>query len=467
MERAGRIFQLRITLVGSEPAIWRRVLVPDEFTLGDFHLVIQAAMGWEDCHLHGFQYGKRLFGPAGPGAFEGEENEDEILLLDLLKRRGARLQYDYDFGDNWTHDVVLEKVLGADPELFVPACTAGEGACPPEDVGGIARYNWLVHALSVPESLDDDGPEDELLDWVGEDFDPGLFDIDEVNRRLRHMMMAQEEDTDSEAEEDDLVEDEVPLIDYDATRGPTSEQWLDLDEVEKVLAVEDYHRAQSAELEPEGLRMHAIIHSVIEEQIAWAEPPAVGITLERLMREGLDRHEAIHAIGSVLLDTILDVASNGREPDEEQYARGVTELTAKAWQASRQPEPSREASKKAKKGRKADGKRKVNGKKKADEKKKAEAKKKADEKKTRKKTDGKKKADVKKKVEAKRKANGKKKVEAKKKADEKKKADTKKKTNGKKKAEAKKKADEKKTRKKTDGKKTNGRGRQKKKTLPN
>ena len=178
------IYQIKVTLLGTSPPIWRRLLVPAGVTLEQLHDVLQAAMGWEDCHMHEFSKGDRRLGPPNPGDrlmwAPDVEDEGTVSLFSVLGRVGAKMLYTYDFGDDWEHGIVLEKRLALDPDLSYPVCTGGQRACPPEDCGGIWGFHDLLNAISDPNHEQ----HEELLDWVGEEFDPQAFSVDEVNRRL-------------------------------------------------------------------------------------------------------------------------------------------------------------------------------------------------------------------------------------------------------------------------------------------
>jgi hypothetical protein len=178
------IYQLKVTLLGTKPPIWRRLLVPADLTLAQLHDVLQAAMGWQDCHLHEFSVGGRHFGRPDPEdrlmGMPPVENERTVRLSRVLTRVGAKAIYTYDFGDSWEHGIVLEKRLGYDPTIAYPLCTGGKLACPPEDCGGIGGFYHLLDVLSDPTHEE----HDELHDWVGDDYDPEAFSIDHVNRIL-------------------------------------------------------------------------------------------------------------------------------------------------------------------------------------------------------------------------------------------------------------------------------------------
>lgn len=175
---AQEIYQLKITLKGSKPPIWRRVQVRSEITLAQLHEVIQIAMGWTDSHLHQFI----VHGPAyGRPDVEGLEVNDE-KKAPLWRLVGLRdtFVYEYDFGDGWEHEIVVEKVLPVGEGVLYPRCLAGKRACPPEDVGGIWGYGNFLIVINNPRH-----PEHrERLEWVGGAFDPTAFNLADVNRHL-------------------------------------------------------------------------------------------------------------------------------------------------------------------------------------------------------------------------------------------------------------------------------------------
>lgn len=180
------IYQLKVTLLGTNPPIWRRLLVPADMTLAQLHDVLQVTMGWEDGHMHEFSSGQRRFGRPDPEdrlmRLPSAENERAVRLSGILVRVGSKAIYTYDFGDSWEHSIILEKRLPVDPNAVYPVCTDGQLACPPEDCGGIPGFYDLVEALSDPNHE----RHEEMLDWIGE-FDPQAFSVDQVNRMLAPM----------------------------------------------------------------------------------------------------------------------------------------------------------------------------------------------------------------------------------------------------------------------------------------
>lgn len=180
LARAGATaYRLKITLAGSEPPIWRQVLVPGDVNLAGLHQVIQYVMGWSDSHLHMFHAGKLHFGPRTPGRDE-VRNERQVILRDIAPRAGAKFFYEYDMGDSWVHEIKVEKITRLESGFQKPECLAGARACPPEDCGGIYGYEELLEALRDPRHRN----HAELAEWAGEDFDPEVFNVAQANRDM-------------------------------------------------------------------------------------------------------------------------------------------------------------------------------------------------------------------------------------------------------------------------------------------
>jgi len=178
--KAQAVYELKVTLGGIDPPIWRRFRVPCQITLADLHLVLQAVMGWENDHLYEFEVGARRIGEPSRDDDDGTEDAGRIQLRDVAARRGARLTYLYDFGDNWRHQLIVDKTACSDAEPGKAVCIAGERACPPEDCGGIRGYAELLDALD--DSAKPDSEERvEWLEGVHGGFDPEQFELDAIN----------------------------------------------------------------------------------------------------------------------------------------------------------------------------------------------------------------------------------------------------------------------------------------------
>jgi len=174
-----KAYQLKVTLRGTRPPIWRRLEVKSDTKLSTLHQILQVVMGWTDSHLHQFIAKGKYYGTPDPDFFVDRENERKVRLDQVLKKPKDRMVYEYDFGDSWEHEVVVEKVVPAEAGRGrYPLVTAGKRACPPEDCGGIPGYYRLLEVLGNPRH-----PEhQEMLEWCGEEYDPEGFDRQEVNR---------------------------------------------------------------------------------------------------------------------------------------------------------------------------------------------------------------------------------------------------------------------------------------------
>ncbi|HEY7254529.1 MAG TPA: plasmid pRiA4b ORF-3 family protein [Methylomirabilota bacterium] len=181
---AAPIYQLKVTLADIEPPIWRRITVRGDLPLDRLHAVFQKAMGWQSSHLHEWIVGGRRYGEPVPDEPHYEvEDESQMTLREAAPIEGTRLEYLYDLGDSWTHDVVVEQISPPDPAALSARCLAGERTCPPEDCGGVPGYQDFLEAIRNPRH-----PEhNDLLAWAGGRLDPEAFDLAAVNRKLRRL----------------------------------------------------------------------------------------------------------------------------------------------------------------------------------------------------------------------------------------------------------------------------------------
>lgn len=175
-----KAYQLKITLSDLHPPIWRRVLVPEQFTLSDLHKVIQEAFGWEDYHLHAFEIHGVAFGEPDPEGFTEYQSERKPLGKLGLKPR-QKFRYEYDFGDSWIHEIAVEKVQVLEQALVIPVCLAGERACPPEDSGGPWGFQDILDATRNPDHPD----HEEFNSYLDPSWDPEAFSLEAINILLR------------------------------------------------------------------------------------------------------------------------------------------------------------------------------------------------------------------------------------------------------------------------------------------
>ncbi len=173
------IVQIKVKLLGvAKPPVWRRVQLRADTSLDQLHDILQAALGWENYHMHVFSFGEQEFGVPDP---ELSFNDERQVTLGELTDIGARFLYTYDFGDDWQHEITVEKLLDPDPDpgAHYPALVAAKGACPPEDCGGPWGYANLREILADP-SHDE---HQDMLEWLGledaTEFDPLTIPSDE------------------------------------------------------------------------------------------------------------------------------------------------------------------------------------------------------------------------------------------------------------------------------------------------
>ncbi|MGP7815157.1 plasmid pRiA4b ORF-3 family protein [Glutamicibacter soli] len=181
----GKVLQLKLGLRDTKPPIWRRVLVPMDLHLGDLHDIIQAAFDWDNTHLHIFRTG--LYDGTSYGAdipeLEVDVDETAALVSEVLKAEKDRLEYSYDFGDDWRVRIDVEKVLDGDGE-FLPRCTGGRRFSPLENSGGTEGWDAkmdIIRDAGHPEH-------EEVQEWLADTYfeipDPAEFTIESVNERL-------------------------------------------------------------------------------------------------------------------------------------------------------------------------------------------------------------------------------------------------------------------------------------------
>lgn len=179
-----RVYQLKITIKDIRPPIWRRLRVPGNVTFLRLHEIIQDAFGWTDSHLHEFLIDGVEYGdPVNYADFEPSfkyYNEERSVLERVVRSSKKRFRYSYDFGDDWRHEILVEKIEDAAPGETKPVCIAGRRRCPPEDCGGPWGYANSLAALRDPNHEE----HAEMLDWIGPGFDPEYFDLDDTNQAL-------------------------------------------------------------------------------------------------------------------------------------------------------------------------------------------------------------------------------------------------------------------------------------------
>jgi hypothetical protein len=175
-----RAYQLKVTLRGIRPPIWRRIQVAGDTDLQHLHEILQTVMGWYGGHLHEFDVFGTPYGDLSQSTGAEVLDERKFTLGKLITGEKERFQYLYDFGDGWEHEILVEKILPLEQGIHYPVCVTGKRACPPEDCGGVPGYGLLLEILKDPSH-----PEhEEMFEWLPGDFDSEKFDIEWVNSRL-------------------------------------------------------------------------------------------------------------------------------------------------------------------------------------------------------------------------------------------------------------------------------------------
>ncbi|ELR71515.1 hypothetical protein C900_02578 [Fulvivirga imtechensis AK7] len=274
------IYQFHIELRDSDPKIWRRIQVTADATFEELHDIIQLAMGWESDHLYEFTVGNTKVYDFQDAIDEGnnplERDSMDTLLDELVTKEKSRFIYVYDFGDHWEHVIRLEKVLSKEKDQPLPVCIEGEGACPPEDSGGILAYREMISILA-----DRGHPEyDYVMEWLGEDWNSEFFDCNRANSLLQ--------DYAEQCEEiyDEASEIFANLSENEPDNYPDEGFENEYDELSKYSCPEDVLRSE-------------YIREDMEDWlgIALEEPKSVEFrTSERLCGLGFDKKEANNMI---------------------------------------------------------------------------------------------------------------------------------------------------------------------------
>ncbi len=185
MDSKKLVYQFKVSLKGVKPAVWRRIEVPASYSFWDLHVAIQDSIGWLDYHLHKFS----VLNPETEiieeiGIPDDDPFEDdpvclpgwELPISDYFKRPCGRANYEYDFGDGWEHEIILERIIPREPRIKYPKCTGGERACPPEDCGGIGGYEDMLEILGDPSHEEHES----MMEWIGGKYDPDAFEPKKV-----------------------------------------------------------------------------------------------------------------------------------------------------------------------------------------------------------------------------------------------------------------------------------------------
>jgi Plasmid pRiA4b ORF-3-like protein len=178
------IIQLKITLQWTKPPIWRRVLVDKKTTFFKLHHIIQISMGWDNYHLYEFNINKNRIGEPNEEFDYYDDSKvvdaSTVTLDSIINDTKEKFEYEYDFGDGWRHQIVVEKFLSRDSSTSYPICIDGKLNCPPEDCGGVGGFYQLLDTIE-----DKKHPErEEMLEWLGGHYEAEHFDKNEINQEL-------------------------------------------------------------------------------------------------------------------------------------------------------------------------------------------------------------------------------------------------------------------------------------------
>jgi hypothetical protein len=181
-----RIYQIKISLKEVKPSIWRRFQVPDNISLYKLHKIIQVLMAWDDYHLFEFKINDIPYGIPDKDGFDDVKNAKRYKLNKVLQDV-KKAHYAYDFGDGWEIGLHVEKIIASETEMKHPVCLNGKRSAPPEDCGGPWGYENYLKILETPPDENEDDEIKERREWIGEDFDPEYFNLEEINQELKRI----------------------------------------------------------------------------------------------------------------------------------------------------------------------------------------------------------------------------------------------------------------------------------------
>jgi Plasmid pRiA4b ORF-3-like protein len=176
------IARLKVEIEEVEPAVIRHVEVPLDTRLDKLNVILQVAIGWQNCHPFEFRHGDTVYGLVSSQNEVNPLPAEKATLADLA-RLGSIFDYDYVFGDDWQHTLTIEAVAPAEPGATYPRLVAAEGRCPPADIGGPEGYETYLRALANPEHLHHEG----MVEWDDPDFDPHRVDTAALRRNLANL----------------------------------------------------------------------------------------------------------------------------------------------------------------------------------------------------------------------------------------------------------------------------------------
>lgn len=188
LKNLDKIYQIKVGLLEVNPLIWRRFLILANITLHRLHLVLQNVMGWQNYHLYRFKIGKKEYSTPDPDNDFYEldfKNSYRVKLGNVAREKGSIFEYEYDFGDSWEHQLLVEDIIDRDPDKQYPLCIAGENASPHEDSGGPHGYTEMLEIIKNPYHKEFHS----TRTWLGKKFDTNKFDLKLINLSLSSMRL--------------------------------------------------------------------------------------------------------------------------------------------------------------------------------------------------------------------------------------------------------------------------------------
>ena len=176
------IARLRVEIEEVAPAVVRRLEVPLDIRLDQLNVVLQVAIGWQNCHPFEFRNGETVYGLVSSQNEVNPLPAEKATLADLAKL-GDTFDYDYVFGDDWQHTLTIEGIAAGEPGVTYPRLVAAEGRCPPADIGGPEGYETFLLARANPEHLHHEG----MMDWDDPNFDPHKVDAAAISRNIENL----------------------------------------------------------------------------------------------------------------------------------------------------------------------------------------------------------------------------------------------------------------------------------------
>lgn len=339
--RSREVYQFKVTLRGIRPPVWRRIQVPENYSFWDLHVAIQDALGWLDCHLHAFYIANPVTGQREEIGIPDEEWAGDKILPGWKKKiahyftpENKKARYVYDFGDDWEHDVVLEKILPRNENIFYPCCIAGRRSAPPEDCGGLWGYENLLQGLENPDHEE----HEEIIEWVGKDFDPDDFNKEAIvfsdpQTRLESAFSGnarEEEHSGEEKETEDgefFLEPWVELWDKVRRRdvsdlSPGEEKIARIMQDHESIFSETLDKVKQGGADEEediGLLFHVLIHMTVEDQLERGKPLEIRSFYEAMKEQGCSHHDTVHLAGSLWASLFLESTYEKKRFPSQKY----------------------------------------------------------------------------------------------------------------------------------------------------